>query len=154
MSYHGTLCVYTNQAPDHVDDIEYEGPGHAIANLNTCEPGLYLLTTTLPKKGRNVVHVARVVYLMPGDLIITTGTLRYSWLHGIYRRMPGDEPAKWSIPLTPSNIDSARSVLCFRYGKPPPVREKEFQEMLLKWDMIKEKPKPNTVVAPPVKAKA
>jgi len=113
-----------------------------------------LLTTTLPKKGRNVGHVARVVYLMPGDIIITTGTLRYSWMHGIYRRMPGDEPKKWNIPLTPSNIDSARSVLCFRYGKTPPAREEEFQKMLLKWDLIKEKPKPNTVVAPPVKAKA
>jgi hypothetical protein len=124
--YHASLNAYTHQTPSHNDGVDSAGPGNDTNNFNADSIGLYTFTST---RGNNCV--ARYVLLMPGDIVITSGALRYTWLHGVYRLMPGDDPAKWDIELTAETFDSARTMLCYRMGECPPHRIAEYNQMML-----------------------
>jgi hypothetical protein len=124
--YHASLNAYTHQTPSHNDGVNSAGPGNDTNNFNADSVGLYTFTST---RGNNCV--ARYVLLMPGDIVITSGALRYTWLHGVYRLMPGDDPAKWDNELSVETFDLARTMLCYRMGECPPHRIAEYNQMML-----------------------
>ena len=122
---HLTLCWYDRHVPRHGDEPHFDGPKDKVINLNVSEEGLFVLTSMIYEDAR-----ARAVYLFPGDLLSFTGSVRYVFLHAVYRLLPG-QPSDWIQGLNGDNIHLARSIFSFRTGNCPEAGLRAHYDALL-----------------------
>ena len=123
---HLTVCWYTHHVPAHTDEPHNDGPGARILNLALHGEGLLVLQSL---EGENAP--TRTMWMLPGDLVMISNALRYTFTHAVYRLHSQQTPAaERPSHLDDNNIGDARSILNFRLGVCGPAWLKKHYKMV------------------------
>jgi hypothetical protein len=109
VAYDPTVIISGTITPDHVDEINGDGPGEVIVNLCLNGDGL-LVFSSESKADADFVGC----YMPPNAWIAFSGTLRVAATHQVLRMEK--RPVKLDFNLKKPRA-SDRIVLCFRFGK-------------------------------------
>jgi alkylated DNA repair dioxygenase AlkB len=106
-AYDVTVNLCGSHTPAHVDEVNNDGPGALVGAVSVGKGGLFYFRPWLTTS----TDVPRTVWLDEGDVILFTGVLRLTWVHGVWL----DEPTP--APLDPSSTKACRKVVNFRLGE-------------------------------------
>jgi hypothetical protein len=107
--YDPTIIISGTITPDHVDEINWDGPGEVIVNLCLNGDGLLVFSS---EANTDADFVG--CYMPPNSWIAFTGQLRCAGTHQVLRLEP--RPVMLDFSLKKPR-PSDRIVLCFRFGE-------------------------------------